>query len=94
MPDKLRRICTDLGATLAEKNIAYGSSFARSGEILAILYPNGVRADQMRDMQLLSRIVDKMFRVANKVDGKDRGGESPFLDIAGYAVCAMSLEEE
>jgi hypothetical protein len=81
------------------KNEAYGSSFSESRKILEVLYPNGVGPDQYTDLLLITRMIDKLFRIANK---KDAFGESPFMDLAGYSVLgavkdlenAMNQEKE
>jgi len=71
---------------VSEKNAAYGDSFSRSGEVLKILYPSGVRPDQYGDMLALVRVIDKQFRIAAK---KDAFGESPWRDILGYALLSV-----
>src|SRR4029077_1447387 len=71
----------ELGRTVAEKNAAYGSAFAKSGDFLKLLYPDGIRPEQYTDMLLLVRIFDKQMRIATH---KDALGETPFRDIAGY----------
>tara|TARA_R100000234_G_scaffold66806_1_gene40815 strand:+ start:79 stop:399 length:321 start_codon:yes stop_codon:yes gene_type:complete len=93
----MKEIYTNIGATIGhlvqEKNEAYGSSFERSQEILKILYPNGVQPSQYKDMLAITRVVDKLFRIANR---KDAFGENPWQDIAGYGILgtANELEEE
>jgi hypothetical protein len=42
-------MCRYFVKTLYEKNKAYGSAFQKSGDIMAILYPNGIKPDQMND---------------------------------------------
>ena len=71
-----------IGALVDEKNLQYGDAFNRGGCILEILYPDGVRPDQYRDMLGVIRVIDKLFRVAN---GK-QGRENPWQDIAGYGL--------
>lgn len=75
-----------LGLLLAEKKPAYGSSYAKCGEFLKLLYPDGVKPEQYSDMLLLVRIFDKQMRIAT---AKDALGENPFRDIAGYGVLGM-----
>ena len=75
----------ELGKLTGEKNAAYGDSFARSGQIMAILYPNGIGTAQMRDALGVVRVLDKLFRIATR---KDAFGESPWRDIAGYGIVA------
>ena len=80
----------EIGRLVAEKNAAYGDSFARSGEVMRILYPAGVRPDQMDDALGVVRVVDKLFRVATD---RDALGESPWRDIAGYGILGAKRAE-
>jgi len=84
---------TDLGTTIGrlveEKDQTYGSSFQRSQEILKILYPAGVRPDQYCDMLGMIRVIDKLFRIANR---KGAFGENPWRDIAGYGLLGVANE--
>ncbi len=77
----------EIGELVQSKNQAYGSSFTKAGDILAILYPDGVQPHQYVDMLAIIRIVDKLFRVATD---KDAFGEDPFKDICGYALLAVA----
>jgi hypothetical protein len=84
----------DMGAALGElteeKNEAYGDSFARSGEIMSILYPYGITPNQYRDALGVVRVLDKLFRIATR---KDAFGESPWKDIAGYGIVGAVTDE-
>jgi hypothetical protein len=80
---------TEIGALVDRKNKQYGNSFNRAGDILTILYPDGVNPDQYRDMLAVVRVVDKLFRVAH---GK-QGDEDPWQDIAGYGLLGMGNSE-
>lgn len=82
-----------IGLLVHEKQKQYGDSFGRSGEVMKIIYPNGLRPDQYRDALALVRIVDKMFRIAQRgPDGKDLGDENPYRDIAGYGILGVVAE--
>ena len=83
-------IARSIAATVAEKNVAYGDSFERSGEVMAILYPNGIPLAQMGDALAVVRVLDKLFRIASD---RDAFGESPWRDIAGYALLAVEKRE-
>ena len=76
-----------IGELVQSKNAAYGDSFSKSGDILAILYPNGVATNQYEDMLAITRVIDKMFRIATD---RDALGESPWRDVAGYALLAVA----
>tara|TARA_R110000824_G_scaffold346690_1_gene533512 strand:- start:94 stop:429 length:336 start_codon:yes stop_codon:yes gene_type:complete len=80
---------TTVGRLVEEKDQAYGSSFQRSQEILKILYPDGVQPDQYCDMLGMIRVIDKLFRIANR---KEAFGESPWQDIAGYGLLGVANE--
>jgi len=73
----------EIGELVEEKNEAYGNSFAKSEEMLEILYPDGIPEDSYEDVLLLARIFDKMMRIANRKEAFD---EDPYKDIAGYGI--------
>lgn len=79
----LESIGTEMGKLVADKNAAYGNSFGRAGELLVMLYPDGVKPEQYRDMLAIIRVIDKLFRIATR---KDAFGESPWRDITGYGI--------
>jgi len=88
--NKYETVAAEIGKLVQEKNIAYGDSFGQSGKILEVLYPDGVRPDQYRDMLTVARVLDKLFRIANK---KNAFGENPWRDVAGYAILGATQEE-
>ena len=80
-----------VGDLVTEKQAAYGDSFGRSGQVMCILYPNGITAEQMHDALAVVRIVDKLFRIATD---KNALGESPYRDIAGYGLLGAARSEQ
>lgn len=84
-------IANEIGKLVEEKQIAYGDSFGQSYKVMQALYPNGITLEQMHDALTITRIIDKLFRIANK---KDAFGESPYRDIAGYALLAVKRDED
>ncbi len=84
------QIGQQVGQLVDEKNAAYGSSFAESHKILSVLYPNGIKPEQYTDALAIIRVIDKLFRIANK---KDAFGETPWRDIAGYAILGIANDE-
>jgi hypothetical protein len=78
-----RETAEEIGKLVEEKNEAYGNSFAKSEEMLKILYPDGIPEDSYEDVLLLARIFDKMMRIANQKEAFD---ENPYKDIAGYGI--------
>ena len=83
----------DLGAMVGrlvdKKQAAYGDSHGKSGAVLAILYPDGVRLEQYGDMLTVARVIDKLFRIATD---RDALGEDPWRDIAGYGLLGAARE--
>lgn len=88
---RITKNAKEISELVIEKNKAYGSSFKQANKIIDVLYPNGVKPEQYSDMLLITRVIDKLFRIANK---KDAFGENPWKDIMGYALLAVSDTEE
>jgi hypothetical protein len=85
-----RRIAESIGDLVDQKQAAYGDSFGKSGSIMRTLYPEGIGPEQMDDALAVVRVVDKLFRIATH---KDAFGESPWRDIAGYALLGVRRDE-
>jgi len=85
-----RFIAEEVARLVEQKNAAYGSAFAKSGEILKHLYPDGVRPEQYTDMLAIIRILDKLFRIASQ---KGAFEESPYRDIIGYGILGVAKDE-
>tara|TARA_R110000851_G_scaffold281965_3_gene435468 strand:- start:1658 stop:1951 length:294 start_codon:yes stop_codon:yes gene_type:complete len=85
------KIGREIGKLVAEKNKAYGDSFGRAGKILEILYPDGIKPEQYTDFLSVTRVIDKLFRLAT---AKQAFGESPWGDIAGYAILGVANDEQ
>jgi hypothetical protein len=77
-----------IGRLVDEKQKAYGDAFGKSGQVMRILYPNGIRPDRYDDALAVVRIIDKLFRIATD---RDALGESPFQDIAGYGLLGATM---
>ena len=89
-PPTFASLAADIAKVVEEKQAAYGDSFGKSGLILKILYPDGIKVDQYDDMLCIVRIVDKLFRVATD---KDAFGESPYRDLAGYSLLGVMRDK-
>lgn len=76
-------LALEIGELVEQKQEAYGDSFGKSGAVMRILYPNGIALEQIDDALCVVRILDKLFRIATD---RDALGESPYRDIAGYAL--------
>ena len=91
MTSTYQELGSAIGAIVDQKNKSYGSSFAKAGDFLRLLWPDGVPAHRYEDLLLLARIFDKQMRIATD---KDALGESPYADIAGYGTLGASLHQE
>lgn len=85
---------SDLGKSIGElvekKQAAYGDSFGKSGEVMRILYPDGIPPGKLDDALTVIRVLDKLFRIATD---RDALGESPWRDVAGYALLSVHRVE-
>lgn len=85
----------DVGELVADKQEQYGDSVGKTGGILKCLYPTGIQPHAFDDALLIVRILDKISRLANQgPDGVDKGGESPWRDICGYALLGLKKESK
>lgn len=88
--NKYSQIAEEISNLLEEKQLSYGDSFGNAHHIFEVLYPNGIAVEQYSDMLTLTRIIDKIFRIANK---KNAFGESPYRDLVGYGLLAVERDE-
>lgn len=90
MRDSLKNKAIEVAELVERKQKAYGDSFGKSGDVLRILYPSGIPPEKLDDALVITRIVDKLFRIATD---RDALGESPWQDIVGYALLAVRNEK-
>ena len=97
MPGRFERLGSKIGALVDEKQLAYGDSFGKSAiimqELLRDYYDYGREAyviplDLLPHLLTIVRMIDKLNRIVANPAG-DRMGESPYQDIAGYALLAL-----
>ena len=81
---------TEIGSLVEDKNRQYGDSFFKSGDILRVLFPNGIMVDQYGDLLAITRILDKLFRIATAKSNL----EDSWVDIAGYALLKVVQNTE
>ena len=81
----------NLAELVTKKQIAYGDSFGRSGRIIEVLYPKGISPEQYQDALAMIRVIDKLFRIANKQYAL---AENPWRDIAGYALLSLVQQSD
>lgn len=83
MKSEFHEVAAELANLLYKKNAAYGRSHSKTGQVIALLYPNGISLMQSQDALTVVRIIDKLFRIAHD---KHAFHEDPWADIAGYAI--------
>jgi len=85
----------EIGELVEVKNRQYGDAFSQSCRVLSVLFPDGVRPDQYRALLAITRVIDKLFRLATGKDHNaghapcpacNRPFESPGMDLAGYGI--------
>lgn len=84
------KLGAEIGRLVEQKQAAYGDAFGKSGEVLRILYPTGIPPEKLDDAAAIIRVLDKLFRIATD---RDALGESPWRDIAGYALLGAARAE-
>ncbi len=85
-----KKLGKQIGRLVESKQRQYGDSVGKTGAILKALYPKGIFPEQFEDLLLIVRMLDKIARLANRgADGKDKGGESPYSDLAGYSLLGL-----
>ena len=89
-------LANGIGKLVEEKNKAYGSAFDRAGDFLKILYPEGIKPDQYKDMLCIVRVFDKLMRIATSYEGTEEKKVEAYSDLSGYGLLGLrsSLEEQ
>lgn len=89
-------LASDIGKLVEEKNKAYGSAFDRAGDFLRVLYPEGIKPDQYKDMLCIIRVFDKLMRIATSYEGTEEKKVDAYSDLMGYGLLGLraSLEEQ
>ena len=87
MKNKFTDIADSVANTVHVKQEAYGDSFGKSGECLRQMDPHGIKEEQYDDLLTITRILDKLFRIANNPTAFD---ENPYKDIVGYGLLGMN----
>lgn len=85
--NKFLKIAQGIADLLNTKNQQYGSAYKSAPQILNLLYPNGVQPKDYSSLLYITRVLDKLQRIAtNNADDL----EDPFKDIAGYSILFLA----
>lgn len=74
------KLANELGDLVTAKNSAYGDSAQVTGEIMTLLFPNGIPVGRMKHALLLVRVLDKVVRESTSHDVEN------WKDLAGYGL--------
>jgi hypothetical protein len=74
---------TEIGRLVGNEYRAYEDTFGRTGDVMRILYPEGIRGDQMDDALAAAQVLENLFLIATD---RDVSGKPPWRDVAGYAL--------
>lgn len=95
MPKKsFTELALDIGKLVEDKNKSYGSAFNKAGDFLRVLYPEGIKPSQYKDMLCVVRIFDKLMRIATSYEGTKEKEVDAYSDIMGYALLGLSSSEK
>jgi hypothetical protein len=83
-------IALELAELVERKQEAYGNSFDKATQILQILYPEGISFEDIHNVLVITRILDKISRIATN---RDSFNEDPWQDIMGYALLELQRKE-
>jgi len=86
-----KELAEKIASLVEDKQRAYGDSFGRAGNVLREMYPDGIKPEQYDDALAITRILDKLFRIAND---KKAFGESPYKDITGYGLLGWRRDKD
>lgn len=76
----------EIGNLVSEKNKAYNNSLNSVGDILKILYPNGIKIEEYHIVSTLVRLLDKLKRMS-----ADPNNQENYIDLAGYCILKLGL---
>ena len=87
----LQQLAEEVGTLVALKRDFYGDSISSSDAMLTILFGPSIPAERFGDVLLIARVLDKLQRLAHRSPDE---AESPWLDIAGYAICGIEQQRK
>lgn len=85
--NKYAAAALEIANLIALKQEAYGCAFDNAHKILEVLYPNGIAPEDYKQLLTITRVIDKLFRIATNNDPVFQ--EDPWRDICGYALLSL-----
>lgn len=95
MTKSFAELASSVANLVTTKEKAYGSAFDKAGDFLKVLYPEGVKPEQYKDMLCTVRMFDKLMRIATSYEGTEEKKIDAYSDLMGYSLLGLrsSLEE-
>ena len=82
-----------LGEIYAERNAVYGDDYLHHGELMVILFPEGLTLKTVEDFNRYALLKDIMTKVARYMPNFTRGGHKDSLDdLSVYAQMLQSID--
>jgi hypothetical protein len=85
--NKYAAAALEIANLISLKQEAYGCAFDNAHKILEVLYPNGITPDDYKELLTITRVIDKLFRIATNNDPVFK--EEPWKDICGYSLLSL-----
>ena len=82
-------LANDIGKLVETKNKAYGSAFDKAGDFLRVLYPDGIKPEQYKDMLCIVRVFDKLMRIATSYENTEEKKVDAYSDLMGYGLLGL-----
>jgi hypothetical protein len=79
----------EIGELVREKNSTYNNSLNSVGEILKILYPNGIKPEEYNTMSTIVRMLDKLKRLSANANDLES-----WKDLCGYSILKLGLSRK
>lgn len=84
-----QELAKEIAELVTEKEKAYGSAFDKAGDFMRLLYPEGIKPEQYKDMLCTVRIFDKLMRIATSYEGTEEKKVEAYSDINGYSLLGL-----
>lgn len=90
--NKYAAAALEIASLISQKQEAYGCAFDNAHKILEVLYPNGIAPEDYKQLLTITRVIDKLFRIATNNDPVFK--EEPWKDICGYSLLSICRSDK
>lgn len=89
---KYKKIVGDLLEMVLEKQKSYGNAVEKVPDLIRVLYPNGIPQAAYTESLMITRVCDKLMRIATAHNNGRIADSDAWSDILGYALIALSID--